>query len=182
MGYRLVIAVCSLVLVCSCAAFDKDEDAIEGFGDKDTKEIPSVAKDQGPLTGYYAGSMILDSNTCQSISDEVGTESRLNIDVAQKGSTLNVTFDDGSTASGVVDSNKAVIMTTVMEVKHIYYVTFAEKEGTVSGDCEVVETGEDGQYGSACATYTINLTKGEKPAAPEEGSAAKEGEGEEEKK
>lgn len=117
--------------------------------------------------------MILDSNTCQSISDEVGTESRLNLDVAQKGSTINVTFDDGTTANGIVDSNKAIVMTNVMEVKHIYYVTFAEKEGSVSGDCEVVEATEDGQYGEACATYTINLTKGEKPAATE-GDAAEE--------
>jgi len=184
MGYRLIVAVCSLVLVCSCAAFDKDTDAIEGFGDQDRETMPSVVKDAGAYHGYYTGVMILDSNSCQSISDEEGTQTRFGADVLHKGDTINITFDDKSTAAGIVKDDKVIIMTDVEGPEHVYYLTFAADEenkdlGTVNGSCEVIETDENGYFGEPCASYTIEMEKGEKPA---EEASEDEKDAEEEKK
>jgi hypothetical protein len=171
MGYRLVVAVLSLVFFCSCAAFDKDTDAVEGFGGKDKPGMPSVTKEAGALSGYYSGTMTLDSNTCQSISDEVGVESELALDLVQDGDTINLTFADDTKTSGMLNGEKATFMSEIMTVKHVYYFTFADD--AISGSIEVIEADEFGQFGKPCASYTADLKKGEKPAAKDESGEEK---------
>ncbi|MBT3182085.1 MAG: hypothetical protein HN337_06215 [Deltaproteobacteria bacterium] len=162
MGYRLVIAVLSLLLITSCAAFDSDTDAIEGFGDQDQAGMPSTGKDLGPLSGYYSGNMVLNSNTCESISDEVGVESRIGVDVIQDENALNATFDDSKdTLTDMLEGKSAVFADEVMGVMHVYYFDFADD--TVTGNCEVIEADEAGDFGDPCAVYAVELKKGEKP-------------------
>lgn len=176
MGYRLIAVIFALVFVVSCSAFDKEGPAIEGFGEADVSGNPVVAKDMGKFNGYYSGAMTLESNTCQSISDEVGVESALAFEVLQedKATLVNLIFDEKTTASGELSKeNKGTFMVDTMGVKHVYMITFNDKGA--DGSCEVVEADEAGQYGDPCAKYAIAVTKGEKPAAPAE-EEKKEGE------
>jgi hypothetical protein len=162
MGYRLVIAVCALSVLCSCAAFDSDGTPFEGFSPSEIP-TPEGAGETG-LSGYYAGNMVLDSNDCESVSDEVGAASILGIDVAQNDDVMSFTFSDDSFSKGALEGDKATFMTDTLGVRHIYYLTFGE-EGLVDGSCEVFEASEDGVFRTPCASYSISLEQGEKPEA-----------------
>jgi len=165
MGYRLALVVCAMLFVCGCSAFENDGNAIEGFGDLDVA-TPTIQKEMGPNTGYYAGAMTLDSNTCQSVSDETGTESTMSVDIIEDNAILNATFEGGINASSTLEGGKATFMTEISGVKHVYYFTF--KEGVIEGKAEVIEADEAGQYGDPCASYMLLLNKGEKPAVETE--------------
>jgi len=166
MGYRLMVAVCALFLMTSCAALDSDSgDPFEGFSPSEIPAPPGAG--ETGLSGYYTGALTLDSNDCESISDEVGTVSALALDVTQNDTVMSVTFDDGSVSSGNLEGDKATFLSEVMGVRHIYYVVFTEADEVLSADgsCEVFEASEDGVFKEPCASYTISLEEGEKPEA-----------------
>lgn len=166
MGYRSLLCVFALSLLCSCAAFDNGGGAIEGFGDQDVAGNPTVTKETGANTGYFSGAMTLDTNTCQSVSDKAGVESSIAFDVVHEGNIVNATFEDGSTSASELMDTKATFLVETMGVKHVYYITFGA-EGAVDGKCEVIEANAEGQYGEPCANYTLIMQKGEKPAKEE---------------
>ncbi len=165
MGYRLAMVVFAALLVSGCAAFEHDGNAVEGFGDLDVA-VPTIQKELGPNTGYYAGAMVLDSNTCESVSDDEGVESSMSVEIIHDGDVLNATFEGGVISSSKLNGEKSTFMTEIGGVKHVYYFSF--KDGKIEGKAEVVEADEAGQYGEPCATYTILLNKGEKPAEKKE--------------
>jgi hypothetical protein len=105
--------------------------------------------------------MRLDSNSCESISDEVGVESEFSIEVVQSEETVTATFPGEVTSSGKLADGKTTIVTDVMQVKHAYYLTFAE-DG-ITGTAEVIESDDEGDFGEPCASYVVELQKGEKP-------------------
>ncbi len=180
MGYRLVIAVLSLLLITSCAAFDKDTDAVEGFGSEDRQGMPSTGKDLGPLSGYYSGNMVLDSNSCESVSDEVGVESRIGVEVTQDENNLNAKFDSSEkTLTDILEGKSAVFADELMGVMHVYYLDFEDED--VTGNCEVIEADEAGDFGLPCAVYAVDLKKGEKPVEDDEESTDDDESSEEEK-
>ena len=164
MGYRLMVALCTLALFCSCAAFDSDADPYVGFN---PDIIPPMAGQAGIYTGYYDGDMNMDSNACASVSDEVGVPTPLAVDVLHKDTVVNVIFEDGTIAAGSLEGNRATFMTETVGVRHIYYLTFADD--AIEGSCEVFEADIEGKYKEPCGSYTVSLKKGEKPAE-EEGS------------
>lgn len=167
MGFRLFLAVLSLLLISSCAAFDKDTDAIEGFGPGiDRPGEPSEGKRLGPNSGYYAGTMTLDNNSCESVSDEAGVESKLAVKIEDEedGSVVNATFEGSSSSlSSRVKDSSIVLMEVIMGVQRVYYLTFVE--GGIEGSCEVIEADDAGEFGKSCATYTIELVEGQEPPA-----------------
>lgn len=174
MGYRLLVSVFVAALMISCAAFDSSQgEPFEGFA---PDEVPATAgATQGIYNGYYDGVQTLDSNSCQSISESIGTQSDLAVDVAHQGATINVTFEDGVVTAGSLEGKRVTLLTAQLGVRHIYYLEFSEE--AVGGSQEVFEQDEKGQYSKPCASYTIELEKGKKPEGEGE---AKEGEEEKE--
>ncbi|MFH1830648.1 MAG: hypothetical protein ABH871_07725 [Pseudomonadota bacterium] len=169
MGYRLFVVLCAIVLIGGCAAFDHDNEPYAGF---DPSEVPLIpGANVGAYNGYYSGSMTLDSNSCVGVSDEVSSEMPLALDVIHLDNTLNITFEDETLAAGELKGNAAIFMLQSGSTKHVYYLTFSDEDETVTGSCEVIEADAEGQYSDACASYSISLVKGEKPAEDEEGSA-----------
>ncbi|HQG13865.1 MAG TPA: hypothetical protein PLT05_05855, partial [bacterium] len=164
---RLFLAILSLLLISSCAAFDRDTDAIEGFGRGiDRPGQPSEGKRFGPNSGYYVGTMTLDNNSCESISDEAGVENKLAVKIEDEegGSFVNATFEGYSRLfSSRLKDRSIVLMSVIMGVQRVYYLTFVE--GGIEGSCEVMEADDAGEFGESCATYTIELMRGEEPPA-----------------
>ena len=161
MGYRVLVVACLMSLICGCSAFDNSSEPYEGVPEDQVQAAQSGGV-ISTYTGYYAGDKTLDTNTCTSVTDEVGAAVPLSLDIAQSDVTIGVTFEDGQTASGALDTDKTIVMLEDASVKQVYYLTFTD--GAVDGSSEVIEADENGQFGDPCATYTIALEKGEKPA------------------
>jgi len=160
MGYRLFVALIAAAMLAGCAAFDHDNDPYTGFS---PDEIPILGGQAGPYSGYFAGTMTVDTNACQAVSDAAGTAIDFTFDTVQSNTVINITFSDGSVAAGALDGDKATFLVKSGSTKHIYTLTFSD--GKIDGSCDVIESDESGQFGAPCATYTIALAKGEKPAA-----------------
>jgi|GEM_PF-1556736 len=161
---RLVLVLCILISLGACSAFDSDAEPYEGFAPDEVPPVPG--KSVGIYSGYYAGTMTLDSNECISVSDIVGDSFDFALDVLHSDNVMNVTFEDGSVASSEITDTSVIFMVQTGEVKHVYYLDF-EVEDAVGGSCEVIEAGEDGSYGHPCASYTVTLEETEKPAEEE---------------
>lgn len=162
MGRRLIVLALGLVLISGCAAFDTDNTPYDGFS---PDLVPVLGGQAGPLSGYYIGDMTLDSNTCQGVSDEVGKAAPLVLDVLQTELGMNVTFEDASVLAGQVDdASKAVFMSQTGSSKQVYFLDFSE-DAKITGAAEVIEADENGQYADPCASYSLYLEKGERPAA-----------------
>lgn len=170
MGYRLLVALIAVVLITGCSALDTDNAPYEDMPPGTTIPAPGGSADL--YNGYYAGDMSVETNTCQSVSDEVGSVVELGIEIVQADATINALFDSGPQVAGTLDGDKVTIMTEELGVKHVYYLTF--EDGELNGSAEAIEADANGQYGDPCATYTIALTKGEKPAAEGEDEATDE--------
>lgn len=160
MGYRLIVVLASFCLLTGCAAFDSSSEPYEGFSPDEVPPPPSAAT--GIYTGYYAGNITYESNTCASVTDEVGAAVPLAVDVLHQDTTINTTFDDGTTAAGTLEGEKVTLLTEDAMVKYVYF--FAFEDGKVTGSGEVIEANADGQFADPCAKYSFELTKGEKPA------------------
>lgn len=156
MGYRILVAVFTMALLVSCAAFDNSSTPLEGFSPDEVARVPGTAS---AYSGHYAGTMTLDSNTCSSVTAEFGAAIPLEFDVTQSGTTVSVTFADDSVAAGSLDGDKTTLMTSTGNAKQVYYFTFAGNQA--KGSAEVVEADEAGQYGAACASYTVLTSKAE---------------------
>ncbi len=166
MGYRLLVILCAIVLIGGCAAFDHDNEPYTGFSPDEVPVIPGA--DVGIHTGYYSGTLTLNSNSCIGVSDEVNAEFPMSLDVIHYGTTLNITFDDDTIASGELTGDEnAVFMVQTGTTKHVYYLSFSDADETVTGSCEVIEADANGQYSHPCASYSIALAKAEKPAEDE---------------
>lgn len=153
MGYRILVVAASLALLASCAAFDSSNTPYEGFS---PDEIP-VPQGVGIYSGHYAGTKTLDSSTCASVSDELGDQVPLEFDVEHRDTAVNVVFGENGVAAGTLSGESATVMTTEGNAKNVYYLTFAT--GRISGSAEVIEADAAGQYGDACASYTLTMTK-----------------------
>ena len=160
MGYRFVMALVAALLLAGCAAFDHNNDPYTGFS---PDEIPVLGGQAGPYSGYFSGTMTLDTNSCQAVSDAVGAAVPLTLETLQSDTTMNLTFADATVSAGALDGDKATFMVRMGSTKHVYVLTFGD--GTISGSCDVIESDADGQFGKPCASYTVALEKGEKPAA-----------------
>ncbi len=106
--------------------------------------------------------MSADSNMCQSVSDKVGDKVKFAIDVIEKDGAINATFEDKQVATSSFDGGKAILMTEVQKVRHIFYLTIAD--GKANGTAEGIEADASGEYGKPCATYKVSLVRGDKPA------------------
>ncbi len=177
MGYRLLVVLCAVFLISGCAAFDHDNEPYEGFSPDEVPVFPGA--DLGVHNGYYSGTMTLDSNTCAGVSDEVNAAIPMSLDVIHLGTTMNITFEDSTVASGELSGDdNSIFMIQTGTTKHVYYLAFSDAEETVTGSCEVIEIDDNGQYSHPCASYTVSLLKGEKPAEDEVAEAADEEESE----
>jgi hypothetical protein len=157
---RLVLVLCVLISLGACSAFDSDAEPYEGF---EADEVPPVpGKSVGIYSGYYAGTMTVDSNECFSVSDAVGDSFDLALEVLHSDNILNLTFEDGSVSSAEITDTSAIFMVQTGDVKHVYYLDF-EVEDAIGGSCEVIEASEDGSFGHPCASYTLSLEETEKP-------------------
>ena len=160
------------------SAFDSDGTPYEGFSPSEIPAPPGAG--ESGLSGYYTGDMVLDSNACESVSDEVGAISNLAIDVVQNDNVMSLTFSDDTVSTGTLEGDKATFLSETLGVRHIYYVTFGE-DGMADGSCEVFEATDKGVFKDPCASYSISLEKGEKPETgdileeTEEGDAEVEG-------
>ncbi|MBN1283610.1 MAG: hypothetical protein JXA24_07560 [Proteobacteria bacterium] len=161
MSKRLVIIACILIAIGGCAAFDSDNTPYEGFSPDQVPLLPG--KDIGIYSGYYAGTMTLDSNSCAGVSDAVGEALDMSMDVIHSANLLNATFGGGSVASAEIKDTGAIFMVQQGSTRHVYYLDFSV-EDTIGGSCEVIEVSEDGSWGKPCASYAVSLSKGERPA------------------
>lgn len=162
MGYRILVAVCALALLGGCAAFDDSNIPYDGWSPADIAAIPGTKASL--YSGYYSGNMAIDSNTCSSVSDNAGSKVPISFDVVQSDKTINVAFSDSAktTVAGTLDGEKTTVMTEIQNVRHVYYLKFAD--GAITGNVDVLEASDVGQYGDRCATYTLDMKKGDKPA------------------
>lgn len=168
MGYRFVIAIVAAFFLAGCSALDSDNTPYEGMAPGEV--LPAPGGSANLYNGYYAGDMTVETNTCQSVSDAAGSVVDLGIEIIQADATINAIFDSGPEVAASLDGDKVTIMTEELGVKHVYFLSFAD--GELNGSAESIEADANGQYGDPCATYTVALTKGEKPvAASEEDSA-----------
>ena len=162
MGRRLIVLAMALALLSGCAAFDTDNTPYEGFS---PDLIPVLGGQAGPLSGYYIGDMTLDSNTCQGVSDEVGKAIPLVLDIIQTELGMSLTLEDQSVLTGALEEdNEAVFMSQVESTKQYFRLDFSE-EAKITGSYEVKELDANGQYADPCASYSLYLEKGERPAA-----------------
>ena len=172
MSKRLILVLCVLISLGACAAFDTDNTPYEGFAPDEVPMIPGGAI--GIYSGYYAGTMTVESNACAGVADAVGDEIAFTLDVIHDANTLNITFEDDTVASGDLVDTQAIFMDETAGTKHVYYLDFAV-EDSIDGSCEVIEVSGDGSYGEPCASYVISMQGAEPPAeedliAEEEGS------------
>lgn len=174
MGYRLLVAVAAVVFLAGCSAFDSDNTPYEGLPPGEVMPAPGASANL--YSGYYSGDMKVETNTCQTVADEVGSAIAIALEVVQSDTAINVLFDEGAEVAGTLTDDKVTIMVEEAGVKEVYYLTFADEE--LNGNAEAIEADANGQYGDPCATYTVALAKGEKPAEEE----GEEGEGEAEPK
>jgi len=161
MSKRLILVLCVLISLGACAAFDTDNTPYEGFS---PDEVPMIPGGQiGIYSGYYAGTMTVESNACAGVADAVGDEIAFALDVIHDANMLNITFEDGIAASGELVDTLAIFMDETSGTKHVYYLDFAV-EDSIDGSCEVIEVSEDGSYGEPCASYAISMEEAERPA------------------
>ncbi|HPM41766.1 MAG TPA: hypothetical protein PLY45_04970 [bacterium] len=177
MKSRLTVALCAVFLLAGCAALDTDNTPIEGMQPGDP--VPGLAlPGMGPLTGYYSGTMTLESNTCNSVSDQVGDKIELAFDIAHQAPFIQAVFSDGLTVSGMIEATKEGDSVTMVVkesgVEHIYYLLFTTEK--LVGSVEVAEQQEDGNFGESCASYQLDLAKGVKPVEVAEGGGEAEAE------
>ena len=189
MGYRLLVVLFAILMIGGCDAFDSDNTPYVGF---DPDIIPAFPGGKaGVHSGFYTGTLVLDTNGCVGVADEVGTSTDFSVDVIHVDNYLNLTFEDGSVAAGELVGDGAIFMQKDGSTEDVYYLTFSDEEETVSGSLEVIEPNADGQYSDPCATYSITLEEAEKPEGfggtgavaeedGEEGDEESEEEGEEE--
>lgn len=169
MGYRIVVvSIITAIMLSACAAFDNSNEPYEGFAPEDIP-APSVNIPGSKYAGFYSGEMALELNTCKSITDKVGATVPLAVDVIDKDNVVDLTFEDESVAAATLENDKATFLKEDGDVKHVYYLTFAD--GSITGNCEVIEADENGEFAKACASYAVELKKGEKKA--EEGGEKK---------
>lgn len=171
MGYRLFVVLfativigvgsCFFCCVSGCAAFDSDNEPYVGW---DPDIVPVVPGGKaGVHSGFYDGTLTLDSNSCMELAEEVGTVTDFSVDVIHIDNYLNLTFNDGSVAAGELLGDGAVFMQKDGSVENVYYFTFSDEEEAINGSLELIEPNESDQYGDPCAVYTVTLEEGEKP-------------------
>lgn len=164
MKTRLIVTVLSLVLVASCAAFDKGQDQPYAGFEPDVTPPPITIVDT-KFEGDYSGTMMLKENNCEALEDEAGVEVPLAINVIQSDKVVSVEFEDGEVINGNLDdNNEAALVKKEDGVSKVYYLDFVD-DGTVSGRCEYIESAADSdQLGQYCAIYVITLSKTEAAA------------------
>ena len=160
MGYRLLVALVAVFCLAGCSALDTDNTPYEGMNPGDP--IPGLGSTGGIYAGYYAGDMTAETNTCQSVSDEVGAAVDFDVEIMHADTQIEAIFDEDVRVAGTLDGENVTLVAITMGVEHVYRFTFAD--GGISGTAEVIEMDEAGQYGAPCATYAVSLAKGEKPA------------------
>ncbi len=164
-------------MIGGCAAFDSDNTPYVGFDPDIVPVIPGGVP--GIHSGFYAGTLTLDSNECEGVMDEVGTSSDLAVDVIHVDNYINMTFEDGSLLAGELVGDSAVFMTKVGSTENVYYFTFSDESETVTGSLEIIEPNDGLQYGDPCAVYSVAMEQGERPEGFGTGEVA-EDEGSEE--
>jgi len=170
MGYRFLVAIFAVIMISGCAAFDSDNTPYVGFDPDIIPVIPGGVA--GIHTGFYTGTVTLDSNTCSGVQDEVGASKDFAVDVIHVDNYINMTFDDGTVAAGELEGDTAIFMQKKGGTEEVYYLTFTDETETISGSLEVVEPNGDGQYSDPCAVYTVTMEEGEKPENFGTGAAA----------
>jgi hypothetical protein len=171
MGYRFLVALfaviaiaigsCSICCLSGCAAFDSDNTPYVGFDPDIVPVIPGGIA--GIHSGFYTGTITLDSTTCAGVEDEVGTSKDFAVDVIHVDNYINMTFEDGTVAAGELVGDGAIFMQKDGSTEQVYYLTFSDEDETITGSFEVIEPNGDGQYGDPCAVYTVTMVEGEKP-------------------
>lgn len=171
MGYRFLVTIfaviaiaigsCSITCLCGCAAFDSDNTPYVGFDPDIVPVIPGGVA--GIHSGFYTGTITLDSNTCAGLEEEVGTVTNFAVDVVHVDNYINMTFEDGTVAAGELVGDGAIFMQKDGSTEEVYYLSFSDEDETVSGSLEMIEPNESGQYGDPCAVYTVMMEEGERP-------------------
>jgi hypothetical protein len=171
MGYRFLVALFAVIVIAigscfvccmsGCAAFDSDNTPYVGFDPDIVPVIPGGVA--GIHSGFYTGTVTLDSNTCAGLEEEVGTSKDFAVDVIHVDNYINMTFEDGTVAAGEVEGDGVIFMQKDGSTEEVYYLTFSDEEETISGSLEFIEPNEDGQYADPCAVYTVTMEEGEKP-------------------
>lgn len=152
-----------VVFVCfaACAAFDEGAPIVTDVNPEGNPNV--VAGSSGvSYEGYYVGSKALEKNACQKIGSKLQKEEKFELEIVQSGDKIGLTFEDGSSAPGVLKENKTTILVKQAGYSSIYMLSFS-KEG-VEGSIDVVESISEGQLDAACATYKVQAEKGTKPA------------------
>jgi hypothetical protein len=161
MGYRLFVVLCAVFMIAGCSAFDSDNTP---YTDWSPDLIPPIPGGKAGIhSGFYSGTKVLDSNSCASIADELGMSSDFAINVLHVDNYLNTTLEDGSVMAGELVGDSAIFVMKEGSVEQAYYLTFSNETESVTGNLEVIEPNESGQYGEPCAQYTISLEEGSKP-------------------
>lgn len=161
MGYRLLVVLFAIFMIGGCAAFDSDNTPYVGFDPDIVPVIPGGVA--GIHSGFYTGTVTLDSNECVGLMEEVGTSTDFAVDVVHVDNYINMTFEDGSVTAGELVGDGAIFMQKDGSTENVYYLTFSDEDETITGSLEVIEPNESGQYGDPCATYTITMEEGERP-------------------
>lgn len=177
MGYRLLVVLFAIFMIGGCAAFDSDNTPYVGFDPSIVPVMPGGVP--GIHSGFYAGTLTLDSNECEGVMDEVGTSSDFAVDVIHVDNYINMTFEDGTVVAGELVGDSAVFMTKVGSTENVYYFTFSDESETITGSFEVIEPNDDLQYGDPCAVYSVAMEQGERPEGFGTGEVAEDEDSEE---
>ena len=172
MKYRLLVLLCAVFLFSGCAALDSDNTPYEGMQPGDP--IPGISPGTGQFSGYYKGDMKTEFNTCQSVSDEVGSVVELAFEVMHEDNLIEVSFEGDLYAGGSLNGSEVTVVIPEGDVKHVYYLAFSE-EKKISGQIEVIEIDDAGQFGAPCAAYSLALEPATKPIEDPNEPAAQPG-------
>lgn len=161
MNKSLVGIIATTLLLSACSAFDSGGAQVVSTPGAD----PSISEgcaESGAFDGYYSGTMTLGADTCEALDGLEGSEEALAIDVVQGCTAVTAKFEDGSEANASLNATRAVFVVKKEDSTWIYDLSFNEEGAT--GTVEVSDSTSAGSI-EACANFSVELTKGEKPAA-----------------
>jgi hypothetical protein len=154
MNTRSVFILIVLLTLTGCSDADNDQ--------------PPPATDESPLppsvkgtssAGHYSGTMTLNFNDCEAISDDVGNPIPFSIEVINNRDLLNVILPDLTASSIRLNEEKrGMFVVKTGSVRHVYTLDFSD-EDSITGTCDVFESETSATDAMACASYDLDLNK-----------------------
>ncbi len=153
---HLAVVTFALALLAGCSAFDHDNTPYEGFSPDQISADLNIAA--GAYEGDYTGTMKLDSKSdaCAGITEEVGAETPIKLNIVQAGVLVSVGFEDGSEESGkLIDTKVTVVKRGDSDVR-MFFLSFLD--AGIEGTADVYPASKEAGIES-CGSYSFTLSR-----------------------